>query len=504
MAKEKKERRLTRAFGMPVGDDQNSETAGPRGPVLMQDVHLLEKLGHFDRERIPERVVHAKGAGAYGYFQVTADVSRYTKAKFLDKVGKKTDAFVRFSTVGGEKGSADSERDPRGFAVKFYTEEGNYDLVGNNTPVFFIRDPLKFPDFIHTQKRNPNTNLKDPNMFWDFLSLTPESIHQVTILFSDRGIPATYRNMNGYSSHTYKWYNGKGEHFWVQYHFKTDQGIKNLTREEAEVMKGKDPDHATRDLYDAIARKEYPSWTLEVQIMTPEQAKDYRFDILDITKVWPHKDFPPKKIGKLVLNRNPENYFAEVEQAAFSPSSFVPGIGPSPDKMLQARLFSYHDTHIHRLGPNYHLIPVNAPKNAPELSYQRDGFMRVDDGGGSGPNYWPNSMGGPGPDASAKEPEFELSGKAGRYLYSHPNDDFAQPRNLYRDVMAEQDRKNLVGNIVSHLGGAQKRIQLRQTALFLKAEPDYGKRVAKGLGLDLKEVERLAQMSQEERVRATT
>ncbi len=499
-----RKKRLTRAFGMPVGDDQNSETAGPRGPILMQDVHLLEKLGHFDRERIPERVVHAKGAGAHGYFEVTKDVSRYTKAKFLSKAGKRTDVFVRFSTVGGERGSADAERDPRGFAVKFYTEDGNYDLVGNNTPVFFIRDPLKFPDFIHTQKRNPNTNLKDPNMFWDFLSLTPESIHQVTILFSDRGIPATYRNMNGYSSHTYKWYNGKGEHFWVQYHFKTDQGIKNLIREEAEVMKGKDPDHATRDLYDAIARKEYPSWTLEVQIMTPEQAKDYRFDILDITKVWPHKDFPPKKIGKLVLNRNPENYFAEVEQAAFSPSSFVPGIGPSPDKMLQARLFSYHDTHIHRLGPNYHLIPVNAPKNAPELSYQRDGFMRVDDGGGSGPNYWPNSMGGPGPDASAKEPEFELSGKAGRYLYSHPNDDFAQPRNLYRDVMAEQDRKNLVGNIVSHLGGAQKRIQLRQTALFLKAEPDYGKRVAKGLGLDLKEVERLAQMSQEERVRATT
>jgi catalase len=503
MAKEKNQRRLTRAFGMPAGDDQNSETAGPRGPVLIQDVHLLEKLGHFDRERIPERVVHAKGAGAYGHFEVMADVTRYTKAKFLDKVGKKTPVFVRFSTVGGEKGSADSERDPRGFAVKFYTEEGNYDLVGNNTPVFFIRDPLKFPDFIHTQKRNPKTNLKDPDMFWDFLSLTPESIHQVTILFSDRGIPVTYRHMNGYSSHTYKWYNEKGEHFWVQYHFKTDQGVKNLTREEAEVMKGKDPDHATRDLYDAIARKEYPSWTLEVQVMTPEQAKDYRFDILDITKVWPHKDFPPIKIGKLVLDRNPENYFAEVEQAAFSPSSFVPGIGPSPDKMLQARLFSYHDTHIHRLGPNYHLIPVNSPKNAPELSYQRDGFMRVDDGGGSGPNYWPNSVGGPGPDPSAKEPEFELSGKAGRHPYSHPNDDFVQPGNLYRDVMAEQDRKNLVGNIVSHLGGAQKRIQLRQTALFFKADPDYGKRVAKGLGLDVKEIERLARMSQEERVRAT-
>jgi len=503
MAKDEKPRRLTRAFGMPVGDDQNSETAGPRGPVLMQDVHLLEKLGHFDRERIPERVVHAKGAGAYGYFEVTADVTRYTKARFLNNVGKKTDVFVRFSTVGGEKGSADAERDPRGFAIKFYTEEGNYDLVGNNPPVFFIRDPLKFPDFIHTQKRNPATNLKDPNMFWDFLSLTPESIHQVTILFSDRGIPATYRNMNGYSSHTYKWHNEKGEHFWVQYHFKTDQGIKNLTREEAEVMKGKDPDHATRDLHDAIARKEHPSWTLEVQIMTPEQAKDYRFDILDITKVWPHKDFPPIKIGKLVLDRNPENYFAEVEQAAFSPGNFVPGIGPSPDKMLQGRLFSYHDTHLHRLGPNYHLIPVNSPKNAPELSYQRDGAMRTDSGGGGGPNYWPNSLGGPGPDASAKEPESELSGKGGRHPYSYPNDDFVQPGNLYRDVMIEQDRKNLVGNIVSHLGGAQKRIQLRQTALFFKADPDYGRRVAEGLGLDVKEVERLARMSQEERVRAT-
>jgi catalase len=503
MAKEKKPRRLTRAFGMPVGDDQNSETAGPRGPVLMQDVHLLEKLGHFDRERIPERVVHAKGAGAYGYFEVTADVSNYTKAKFLNKVGKRTDVFVRFSTVGGEKGSADSERDPRGFAVKFYTEEGNYDLVGNNTPVFFIRDPLKFPDFIHTQKRNPATNLKDPDMFWDFLSLTPESIHQVTILFSDRGIPATYRHMNGYSSHTYKWYNEKGDYFWVQYHFKTDQGVKNLTREEAEVMKGKDPDHATRDLYDAIARGDYPSWTLEMQMMPPEEAEKYRFDILDITKVWPHKDYPPIKIGKLVLNRNPANYFAEVEQAAFSPSSFVPGIGPSPDKMLQARLFSYHDTHLHRLGPNYHLIPVNAPKNAPEMSYQRDGSMRVDGGGGGGPNYWPNSMDGSGPDASAKEPMFPLSGKAGRHQYSHLNDDFVQPGNLYRDVMTEEDRKNLVGNIVSHLNGAQKRIQLRQTALFFKADPDYGRRVAKGLGLDVKDVERVAKMSQEERAKAT-
>ncbi|MFC1814924.1 catalase, partial [Thermodesulfobacteriota bacterium] len=331
---------LTNNFGTPVGNDLNTVTAGPKGPALMQDVHLLEKLAHFDRERISERVVHAKGAGAYGYFEVTSDVTQYTKAKFLSKVGKKTDLFIRFSTVGGEKGSADSERDPRGFAVKFYTEEGNYDMVGNNTPVFFIRDPLKFPDLIHTQKRNPATNLKDADMFWDFLSLTPESIHQVTILFSDRGTPKSYRHMNGYSSHTFKWYNQKGEYYWVQLHFKTEQGIQNFTGEEADRMKSIDPDCVTRDLYEAIARDEYPSWRLEVQIMTPEQAKEYRFDPFDITKVWPHADFPPIDVGRMVLNRNPENYFAEVEQSAFSPDNFVPGIGASPDKMLQGRLFT--------------------------------------------------------------------------------------------------------------------------------------------------------------------
>ncbi|MBN2402442.1 MAG: catalase [Spirochaetes bacterium] len=501
MAKDTKH--LTKAFGSAVGDDQNSLTAGNRGPVLMQDVHLLEKLGHFDRERIPERVVHAKGAGAHGYFEVTADVTKYTKAKFLSKIGKKTDLFVRFSTVGGEKGSADAERDPRGFAVKFYTEEGNYDLVGNNTPVFFIRDPLKFPDFIHTQKRNPATNLKDPDMFWDFLSLTPESIHQVTILFSDRGTPATYRNMNGYSSHSYKWYNDKGEYFWVKYHFKTDQKVKNLTRQDADAMKSKDPDHATRDLYNSIKNGDFPSWTLEMQIMPQADAKDYRFDVFDITKVWPHNDYPPIKIGKMVLNRNPENYFAEVEQSAFAPSNFVPGIGPSPDKMLQGRLFSYHDTHIHRLGPNYHLIPVNQPKNAPEMSYQRDAFMRTDNNGGGGPNYWPNSFGGPAPDQSALEPPFAIEGKADRFAYQHPNDDFVQPGNLYRDVMSEQDKTNLIGNIVSHLGGAQKRIQLRQAAIFYKADKNYGTRVAEGLKLDIKQVEKLAAMSQEERAAET-
>jgi catalase len=471
--------------------------------VLIQDVHLLEKLGHFDRERIPERVVHAKGAGAYGHFELTADVSRYTKASFLSEVGKKTDVFVRFSTVGGERGSADSERDPRGFAIKFYTEEGNYDLVGNNTPVFFIRDPLKFPDFIHTQKRNPVTNCKDPDMFWDFLSLTPESIHQVTILFSDRGIPATYRNMHGYSSHTFKWYNSMDEYFWVQYHFKSDQGVRNLTRQEADAMKSKDPDHATRDLFEAIHRGDFPSWTLEVQILTPEQASDFKWDIFDITKVWPHREVPPVRIGKLILTRNPDNYFAEVEQAAFSPGNLVPGIAASPDKMLQARLFSYHDTHLHRLGPNYHLLPVNAPKNSPEMSYQRDGVMRSDQNGAGGPNYWPNSFHGPEPDIEAMEPAHVISGSAGRHPYEEANDDYVQAGNLFRDVMTDQDRKNLVGNIVSHLGGAQKRIQLRQTALFFKADPEYGRGVATGLHLDIRDVEWLAGMTDEERRKST-
>lgn len=496
-------KKMTTAFGKPVGDDLNSQTAGSKGPILVQDMHLLEKLTHFDRERIPERVVHAKGAGAYGYFEVTADVTQYTKAAFLSKIGKKTDLFVRFSTVGGEKGSADAERDPRGFAIKFYTEEGNYDLVGNNTPVFFIRDPMKFPDFIHTQKRNPATNLKDPDMFWDFLSLTPESIHQVTILFSDRGTPATFRHMNGYSSHTYKWYNEKGEYVWVQYHFKTDQGSKTMTASEAKAMCAKDPDHATRDLHESIKNGDYPSWTLEMQILTIEQAKNFRWDIFDITKVWPHSEVPPITIGKMVLNRNPENYFAEVEQAAFCPGNFVPGIAASPDKMLQGRMFSYHDTHIHRLGTNYQLIPVNMPKNAPELNYQRDGAMRVDNGGGSGPNYWPNSFGGPSPDEAALEPPFPIEGNAAEHAYALVDDDFVQAGDLYRNVMSEQDRANLTGNIIGHLGGAQKRIQLRQSALFYKADKDYGSRVAKGLGLDISEVEKLAAMDQPERVKAT-
>ena len=497
-------RKLTTASGMPVDDDQNTLTAGPRGPALMQDVHLMEKLAHFNRERIPERVVHAKGAGAHGVFECTADMSKYTRARFLSRAGKKTEVFARFSTVGGEKGSADAARDPRGFAVKFYTEEGNYDMTGNNTPVFFIRDPLKFPDFIHTQKRDPATNAPNPDMFWDFLSLTPESIHQVTILFSDRGTPKSYRHMNGHSSHTFKWYNAKGEYYWVKYHFKTEQGIQNLTREEAIRMAGENPDHATRDLFDAIERQEYPAWRVCVQIMPARAAKTYRWNILDITKVWPHADYPLIEIGRMVLNRNPANYFAEVEQAAFSPGNFVPGIAASPDKMLQARIISYHDAHLYRLGPNYQLLPVNAPKACNAANYQRDGSMRLDGNGGGGPNYWPNSMGGPAPDARFAEPPIDLEGQAARHPQELTDDDFVQPGELYRRVMSGTDRAHLVGNIVAHLSGAKKRIQLRQTALFFKADEDYGRRVAAGLRLDVNEVERLALMSQAERVKATS
>jgi catalase len=498
-----KKKTLTTSSGMPVDNDLNSMTAGENGPTLVQDIHLIDKLAHFDRERIPERVVHAKGAGAHGYFEVIDDVTKFTRAKFLSKIGKRTEVFVRFSTVGGEKGSADSERDPRGFAVKFYTEEGNYDMVGNNTPVFFIRDAMKFPDFIHTQKRDPATNLKDPDMFWDFLSLTPESMHQVTILFSDRGTPRGFRNMHGFGSHTFMWYNVRGEHVWVKYHFKTEQGVMNLTRQEAGELAGKDPDSATRDLSGSIKKGEFPAWKVHVQIMTPKEAENYRFDPFDITKVWPHGDFPLVPVGRMVLDRNPDNYFAEVEQVAFSPGNFVPGIGPSPDRLLQGRLFSYHDTHRHRLGANYELLPVNAPKAAHPENYQRDGPMRLDANGAPGPNYWPNSFNGPAPDPDYGLPKIDISGMAARHVYVHGDIDFVQPGELFRKVMTDEDRKHLIGNIVAHLGGAKKPLQLRQTALFYKVDPDYGAGVAQGLGLSLDEVKRLAKMTQEDRVKAT-
>jgi catalase len=498
------ERRLTTSFGKPVDNDLHSQTVGSPGYTVLPDVHLTEKLAHFNRERIPERVVHAKGAGAHGYFEVTHDVAKYTGAKFLSPVGKKTAVFARFSTVGGEKGSADAERDPRGFAVKFYTEEGNYDMTGNNTPVFFIRDAMKFPDFIHTQKRNPATNAKDPDAFWDFLSLTPESIHQVTILFSDRGTPLSYRHMNGYGGHVFKWYTGQGDFWWVKLHFKTEQGARNFTREEAAAMAAKDPDHATRDLFESIKRGEFPAWKVYIQAMPPKDAESYRFDPFDVTRVLPHGDYPLIPVGRMVLDRNPENYFAEVEQSAFCPGNLVPGFALSPDKMLQARAVFYHDAHRYRLGPNYHLIPINAAKAGAAANYQRDGAMRTDANGGAGPNYWPNSFGGPAPDPKAAEPVFEHSGTVARAPYPKTDSDFVQAGNLYRKVMDDTAREHLVGNIVAHLGNALGRIQRRQAALFYKADKDYGARVAAGLKLDLKKVELLAGLTQEERVRQTS
>ncbi len=474
---------LTTESGAPVADNQNSRTAGSGGPVLLEDGHLIEKLAHFDRERIPERVVHAKGSGAHGYFEVTADVSRWTMAKFLQPAGKRTEVFIRLSTVAGEKGSADTARDPRGFAVKFYTEEGNYDLVGNNTPVFFLRDPLKFPDFIHSQKRDPYTNIQEPDNVWDFFSLSPEATHQFTWLFGDRGIPASYRHMDGFSSHTYQWLNARGEVFWVKYHFKTDQGIKCLTSEEAERIAGQDPDHHQRDLLRAIERGEYPSWTLKMQIMPAADAAAYRFNPFDLTKVWPYKDYPLMPVGKLVLNRNPENYFAEVEQAAFNPANFVPGIGPSPDKMLQGRLFSYGDTHRYRLGANHTQLPINSPHEAKAANYSRDGAMRFDGNSGRAKNYEPNSFDGPVQSNQPLWAPIVVEGSTGAQAQArHPDDnDFVQAGALYR-VMDAAAKERLVANIAAGLAQVSREdIIERSVGYFRKADPDYGERVAKAV-----------------------
>jgi len=483
MAENKK---LTTNFGAPVPDNEHSLSAGERGPLLLQDYFLVEKLAHFDRERIPERVVHAKGAGAFGYFEATADMSAHTKAQLFGASGRKTPVLVRFSTVGGEKGSADADRDPRGFAIKFYTEEGNYDLVGNNTPVFFIRDPFKFPDMVHTHKRNPESNLKDPDAFWDFFSRSPESTHQVTVLFSDRGIPKSYRQMHGFGSHTFKWVNASGKACWVKYHFKTETGIANLTSEEASALAAKDPDHATRDLFEHIKGGGIAAWKAYVQIMPYEDAATYRYDPFDITKVWRYKDYPLIPIGRLVLDRNPQNFFADIEQAAFSPSTFVPGIEPSPDKLLQGRLFSYPDTQRHRLGANYAQIPVNCPfSTKPINNYQRDGQMRIDGNGGSSSNYSPNSRGGPVADPKTSEIAESLQGTTGRTEYPKANraDDFEQAGLLYR-VMHEEERTRLVRNIAGHLGNASKEIQKRQVQHFLAADSEYGMRIAQALGLE--------------------
>jgi len=481
----KESKQLTTASGYPLSDDQNTLTVGPRGPVLLQDFHLLEKLAHFNRERIPERVVHAKGAGAYGTLTITNDITRYSKAKVFSQVGKKTDLFLRFSTVGGEKGSADSARDPRGFAVKFYTEEGNWDLTGNNTPVFFIRDPLKFPDFIHTQKRDPETNLKSPTMMWDFWSLSPESLHQVTILFSDRGTPDGYRHMNGYGSHTFSMINAQNERVWVKFHLKTLQGIRNLAADTATKLAGENPDYATEDLFHAIANGDFPRWRLCIQVMTDEQAAAFPYNPFDLTKVWPQGDFPLIEVGIMELNRNPENYFAEVEQAAFSPAHVVPGISFSPDKMLQARIMSYGDAHRYRLGANHEHLPVNAPHTAVN-NYQRDGFMSFTSNGGAAPNYGPNSFNGPAQNPAYSEPPQWVEGDVARHNHRDGNDDYTQAGNLFR-LMSADERARLIENIVDSMRTVSREIQERQIAHFYKADPAYGSGVAAGLGIEVAE-----------------
>jgi len=484
MAKKK----LTTASGRPFFENEDSMTAGPRGPVLLQDFHLHEKLAHFNRERIPERVVHAKGTGAFGTFTVTGNISKYTKAKLFSKVGNKCRVLVRFSTVGGEKGSADTERDPRGFAVKFYTEEGNWDLVGNNTPVFFIKDAKKFPDFIHTQKRDPKTNLKSPTMMWDYWSLNPESLHQVMILFSDRGTPDGYRFMNGYGSHTFSMYNKKNERIWVKFHFKTQQGNKTLTGPQADEIRGKDPDYSQRDLVEAISRKDFPKWTLKIQVMTEAQAKKFRWNPFDLTKVWPHKEYPLIEAGVMELNEIPANYFAEVEQAAFAPSNTIPGIGLSPDKMLQGRILAYPDAHRYRLGANYEQLPVNRPI-VPVHNHQRDGFMALNGNGGSAPNYFPNSFDDIEADKEYKEPPMSLESDVADTWDRNKNDNdhYSQAGALFRKVMTDQERANTVANFVGALKGVsgpkKKEILMRQLDHFHKADKELAVLVAKGLGI---------------------
>ncbi len=479
---------MTTDAGRPVGDNQNSLTVGPRGPVVYEDFLLFEKMAHFNRERIPERVVHAKGSGAHGHLVCTnPNMAKWTTAKLFEKAGKSTPMFIRFSTVGGEKGSADSERDPRGFAVKFYTEEGNWDLVGNNTPVFFIKDALKFGDFIHTQKRDPQTNLKSPTMMWDFWSLSPESLHQVTILFSDRGTPYGYRHMDGFSSHTFSLINAKNELFYVKYHFKTKQGIKNFTREEADHMKSVDMDFSQSDLFHHIEKGDFPKWTLSIQVMPEAEAEPYHINPFDLTRVWPHADYPLIEVGEMTLDRNPLNYFAEVEQAAFDPKNIVPGMGYSPDKMLQGRLVSYPDAHRYRIGVNYDSLPVNKPQ-CPYQTYNRDGSMRFDGNGGASPNYEPNSFSGPTQDPKYVErPRTIASTAVGRYNHRDDSDFYTQPGNLFR-LMKPQEKERLIGNIVASLSNAPRNIQERQICHFFRADPAYGGGVAKALGIPVEEL----------------
>ena len=468
--------------GAPVADNQSSQTAGPGGPMLLQDQPLLEKLARFNRERIPERVVHAVGSGAFGHFEVTnADVTRYTRMRMLSAPGKSTEVFARFSTVAGSKGAPDSVRDPRGFALKFYTEDGNWDMAGNNTPVFFLRDPLKFPDFIHSQKYDPYTNEQEPDNVWDFFSWSPETTHQFTWLFGDRGIPASLRHMDGFGSHTFQWVNARDERFWVKFHFKTAQGIRCLTSEEAARVGGQNPQAFQQDLRTAIDRGEHPAWTLKVQVMPEAEAPAYRFNPFDLTKVWPYADYPLIEVGRLVLDRNPENYFATVEQAAFDPGNFVSGVGPSPDKMLQARLFAYGDAHRYRLGVNHTLLPVNAPRAVPggATNYGRDGAMRFDANGGRSKNYEPNGYEGPRQTGEPLYAGLSGEGVSGSYapVRHAEDDDFVQAGMLYR-VMREDERQRLVANIAGSLSKVTRPDVIeRAIGHFRNADPEYGARV---------------------------
>ncbi|WP_248743537.1 MULTISPECIES: catalase [unclassified Pseudomonas] len=469
-------KKLTTAAGAPVVDNNNSQTAGPRGPVLLQDVWLLEKLAHFDREVIPERRMHAKGSGAFGTFTVTRDISRYTKARLFSSVGKTTDIFVRFSTVAGERGAADAERDIRGFAIKFYTEQGNWDLVGNNTPVFFLRDPLKFPDLNHAVKRDPRTNLRSARNNWDFWTLLPEALHQVTIVMSDRGLPRTYRHMHGFGSHTFSFISPANERFWVKFTWKTQQGIENLTDQQAATLIGDDRESAQRDLYTSIEEGRFPQWNLYVQVMPELDAETYPINPFDLTKVWPHKDYPLIEVGVLELNRNPDNYFADVEQAAFNPANVVPGISFSPDKMLQARLFSYGDAQRYRVGVNHHQIPVNAPR-CPLNSYHRDGQMRTDSNAGSTPGYEPNSHGQWAEQPDFSEPPLALKGSAGHWDHREDGDCFSQPGALFR-AMTMAQKQALFDNTARSIHGASAESKQRHIDHCTRADPAYGAGVA--------------------------
>jgi catalase len=474
--------------GVPAASDEFSLSVGAGGPLLLQDHYLLQKMAHFNRERVPERVVHAKGSGAFGYFEATTDASQWTKAAFLNKAGKRTPVLARFSTVAGESGSADTARDPRGFALKFYTEEGNYDLVGNNTPIFFIRDPSKFSDFIHSQKRLPDSGLRDNTMQWDFWSLSPEVMHQVTFLMTDRGTPRTWRHMHGFGSHTFLWVNAGGERFWVKYHFKTEQGIENFTNDEAMTMSAEDPDYHRRDLRQAIEQGNYPAWRLEMQIMPYADAPGYRFNPFDLTKVWPHADYPPITIGRLVLDRNPDNFFAQIEQAAFEPSSMVPGIGPSPDKMLLGRLFSYPDTHRYRIGPNYLQLPVNRPLSAVH-SYNVDGPMAYIHAG-TQPVYAPNSIGGPqaDPDRYSDPGWLVEAGEMVRAGYEQhaEDDDFSQAGAMVRRVLSPSEREHLAANIAGHMRQVTSQpIKERALALWQKVDGTLAASIATSLGMEM-------------------